>query len=479
MIPLTPFLIKSILWMAGFLIIYIVFLQNEKHFIANRIFLNTGVVFSLLFPLWRIKWPILTNTSPLINTQGKIMAELPYVQEMTETQAIINWNHYLTIIYLCGVVLFLLHLIWQISRTLLIAKKSYTEHSGSYKIIKSPKIGAAYSFFSYIFVNNDTPDYELKEIIKHESVHIEQKHWLDIWLVEILRVVQWFNPVAQLYGHYMRQNHEYLADQKALQETENPALYKAALLNQLIGGDLFHLGHSFNYSLNQKRFNMMKKESSSSISKLKILWIIPMLVIIIYACAQTDENFPDTNNLSDENYVYVIDGSVYNITQQQLFEILTAEEIESQELIKEGPDLLKYGSSTTTGIVKISSKEGVFNKKWADTDISTDINKKQAFMIVEHMPEFPGGKEALIEYIKEAVNYPEEAINNGIEGKVYVQFVIDKNGEIKNTKLLRSPNILLGQEALRVIKEMPTWTPGYQRGRAVRVQYTLPVKFEL
>jgi TonB family protein len=277
----------------------------------------------------------------------------------------------------------------------------------------------------------------------------------------------------------MRQNHEYLADQKALQETENPALYKAALLNQLIGGDLFRLGNSFNYSLNHKRFNMMKKETSSSIGKLKILWIIPMLVVIIYACSQADESFTETENISEENYVYVIDGSVYNITQEQLFEILTPDEIESQELIQEGPDLLKYGSSTTTGIVKISSKEKVFNEKWVETDISTDVNNKQTYMIVEHMPEFPGGKEALKKYLKEALNYPEEAQSNGIEGRVYVQFVIDENGEIKNAKLLRSPNLLLGQEALRVINEMPDWTPGSQKDVAVRVHYTLPITFEL
>lgn len=479
MTPLTLFLIKSTIWMAGFLIIYVVFLRNEKHFVTNRIFLNTGIVFSLLFPLWRIKWPNVINASPLTNTQGEIIAGLPVAQSMTETQAIINWEHYLTIIYLCGIVLFLIHLIWQISRTLSIIKRSFIEKSGSYKIIKSPKIGAAYSFFTYIFVNNDTPITELKEIIKHETVHIEQKHWLDIWLAEILRIVQWFNPIAQLYGHFMRQNHEYLADQKALQKTKNPALYKAALLNQLIGGDLFRLGHSFNYSLNQKRFNMMKKEASSSISKLKILWMIPMMVIIIYACSQADESFPDSNNLSDENYVYVIDGSVYNITQEQLFKILTPEEIESQELITTGPDMLKYGSSSTTGIVKINSKEGVFNKKWVETDINHDINKKATFMIVEEMPEFPGGSDGLQQYLAETINYPEEAIANGIEGRVYVQFVIDENGNTKDSKLLRSPNLLLGEEALRVIREMPAWTPGYQRGIAVRVQYTVPINFVL
>ncbi|MGQ1947767.1 TonB family protein [Geofilum sp. OHC36d9] len=479
MTPLTLFLIKSTLWTTGFLIIYVLFLKNEKDFVTNRIFLNTGVVFSLLLPFWTIKWANVISASPLINTQGKILAELPVVQSITETQAIINWNHYLTIIYLCGIVLFLIHLIWQISRTILIIKKSDIEQSGSYKIIKSPDIAAAYSFFTYIFVNNDTPDYELKEIIKHEAAHIEEKHWLDIWLAETLRIAQWFNPIAQLYGHFMRQNHEYLADQKALQRTKDPARYKAALLNQLIGGDLFRLGHSFNYSLNQKRFNMMKKEASTSISKLKTLWMIPMMVIIIYACSQADESFPDSNNLSDENYVYVIDGSVYNITQEQVFKILTPDEIESQDLIQEGPELLKYGSSSTTGIVKINSKEGIFNKKWIETDMNSDINKKATFMIVEEMPEFPGGNEALKEYLAETINYPEEAIANDIEGKVYVQFVIDENGNTKDTKLLRSPNLLLGEEALRVIREMPAWTPGYQRGVPVRVNYTVPINFVL
>ena len=95
------------------------------------------------------------------------------------------------------------------------------------------------------------------------------------------------------------------------------------------------------------------------------------------------------------------------------------------------------------------------------------------------MPQFPGGEMALRKFISENIKYPVEAKDKGIQGKVFVNFVINENGKIENTKVVRNAHPLLDAEALRVISLMPDWTPGKQSGKAVSVSYTIPVQFAL
>ena len=103
----------------------------------------------------------------------------------------------------------------------------------------------------------------------------------------------------------------------------------------------------------------------------------------------------------------------------------------------------------------------------------------EVFMIVEEMPEFPGGQAALQKYLASSVKYPVIAQENGIQGRVYVQFVISAKGEVTNATVLRGVDSSLDKEALRVVENMPKWKPGKQRNRPVRVSYTVPINFVL
>ena len=102
------------------------------------------------------------------------------------------------------------------------------------------------------------------------------------------------------------------------------------------------------------------------------------------------------------------------------------------------------------------------------------------FVVVETMPEFPGGQQALFKYLSENVKYPVIAQENGIQGRVICQFVVNKDGSMVDVEVVRSGgDASLDKEAVRVIKSMPKWKPGKQRGKAVRVKYTVPVNFRL
>lgn len=123
-----------------------------------------------------------------------------------------------------------------------------------------------------------------------------------------------------------------------------------------------------------------------------------------------------------------------------------------------------------------------------DEDLEVDLSEfempeedteEQIFMVVEHMPEFPGGEAALLGYINKNVKYPVICQENGIEGRVNVSFVINEKGEVINVKAYQGTDPNLEREAVRVVKTLPKWKPGKQRGRPVKVSFTVPVRFKL
>lgn len=120
-----------------------------------------------------------------------------------------------------------------------------------------------------------------------------------------------------------------------------------------------------------------------------------------------------------------------------------------------------------------------------DVDVVIDIEEEPepiievVFDVVEEMPEFVGGIEKLYEYLSKNINYPELAKENGIQGKIFIQFVVWKDGSIRNVKVVKGVHNTLDKEALRVVNEMPKWKPGKQRGKNVNAKFTLPIKFKI
>ena len=108
-----------------------------------------------------------------------------------------------------------------------------------------------------------------------------------------------------------------------------------------------------------------------------------------------------------------------------------------------------------------------------------EIEVEEIFDVVEDNPEFVGGMEKLYKYLSENIKYPEMAKENSIQGRVYVQFVVWKDGSIRDVKVVRGVHATLDKEAVRVVKSMPKWTPGKQRGKPVNARFTLPIKFKI
>ena len=299
---LATYLIKSSVWLTGFALVYALFLRNERFFVLNRIYLVSGILASLIFPLLTFRYTVLLPVVPTVEISEPQVQGIIAVNEPFPTQ-----NVLLLSLYIAGIIYLTYRIIRQTLPVFQIIRKSETQPFSSAKLIRTAEYPASFSFFSFVFVNPSIDETETREIVNHELEHIRQQHWIDLLLFEILRTVQWFNPAIWLYGHLIRQNHEYLADERALQRSSNPAIYRAALLNQMFGGPVISLANSFNYSLNKKRFNMMKQTISSPIRKLRLLLILPLIAGVFYAFATPEYKFENvTEKQEQEKPLYFI-----------------------------------------------------------------------------------------------------------------------------------------------------------------------------
>lgn len=156
------------------------------------------------------------------------------------------------------------------------------------------------------------------------------------------------------------------------------------------------------------------------------------------------------------------------------------EEVQEEEVIKTQEELTK--AEVTISIADVKGTDEVNGVDIAELNnqiVEENDTVSPPFFIVEQMPEFPGGDLALRKFLANSVKYPIIAQENGIQGKVFVNFIVDRNGSISSVKIARGVDASLDKEALRVVKSMPKWIPGKQGGQPVRVSFTVPINFVL
>ena len=222
----------------------------------------------------------------------------------------------------------------------------------------------------------------------------------------------------------------------------------------------------------------IKKSQHASLEDKKIIYVLMGFVFVLSLC-----------------YV-ALEWTEQEVTKYEVMddEFLFEEEVEIQQTTQETPPPPPPPAVQEVEVLNVV--EDI--EETESTEINTEDDKEEVviaapveapeeeeeeeviFVVVETMPEFPGGQQALFKYLSENVKYPVIAQENGIQGRVICQFVVNKDGSIVDVEVVRSGgDPSLDKEAVRVIKSMPKWKPGKQRGKAVRVKYTVPVNFKL
>lgn len=465
------FIIESGISLSFLSIIYILFLRKETFLRLNRLFLLISVLFSLVLPFlkFRIYEPKSIMLAEVTVTPYRNLMEAVTIYGQDLSGAVvqsISSSKLIIFVYLAGLVFFLGRLIFRLVQIAVVIFKNPVHQIGGVKFVSVNNDFSPFSFLGYIFVNpyrRRESGYE--KIIAHEIEHIKQGHSFDVLILEIMTVFQWFNPFMWLLKRVIRENHEYLADRAVLNSGISVAHYKKLLLNQVVGIQ-FDMVNSFNSSLVKKRIKMISRIKSSKTANLKyVLGALSLVaLVVVFACEQKQMIEAESASEQKERIVKLsLQDEKLKIEGEQ-----ADMEVIYQLLNKKN----RYEFET-------DSLGDIYLVKSAEPEIKTLDEDDQIFFIVEKMPEFPGGDLALRKYIANTIIYPEVAIENGIQGKVYVTFVVTTNGTIANTKIARGVDPSLDKEAIRVVNNLPRWKPGYQRGTPVNVSYTVPINFVL
>lgn len=297
------YLLQMSCWIGGFWLVYIVFLRKETFFNLNRWFLNLGLIASLIMPLFPVRYAV--QLEPKIPVDLSDLANLATVVPSTESVQLNYW----VLAYVLGAVFFRIQFLRQTAYLLRMKKKAEIVQIGQSTIFKIDVETAPFSFFSKIYVSKKlSGETELKAVIAHEKVHIEQRHWADLLLLEVARTLQWFNPLLVLYRKAMMQNHEYLADWGTLATGVSARTYQAILANQMLGVPILQIANGFTLFNPTKRILMMNKDKTKPIGQFKLLWAIPVVALILFSFSK-----PVYVTNSALNEAQIIDGETIQV----------------------------------------------------------------------------------------------------------------------------------------------------------------------
>ena len=446
------YILKSSVCLVLFYLFFRVLLSKETFHRFNRVALLGVLFLSLLIPFIEVttNHQVEVQQTMLTIEQVLLMAEMePATVDATGGVAVhevasLSWIEILLLVYLAGIIFFACRNLYSLIRLFRLIHSGKREklENGTTLVVHEQEI-APFSWMKYIVISRKDLEENGREILIHEAAHIRHRHSIDLLVADICIFFQWFNPGAWLLKQELQNIHEYEADETVINEGVNAKEYQLLLIKKAVGTRLYSMANSFNHSKLKKRITMMLKEKSSPWARLKYLYVLPVAAIAVTAFAR-----PEVSDKVEK---------ISSVKVNDLAAIVETKVVESA------------GDTTKPADVK-----------YVPAEVRKQLKGTPVFEVAEEMPEFPGGgMSAFMDYIKTNMRYPASAKENGTQGRVTVQFVVDEDGSIKDSKVLRSVDKDMDAEALRLINIMPKWKPGRQKGQPVAVKFTVPVMFRL
>lgn len=518
---------KVAVLIAVFYMFYRLMLARETFHRVNRLVLLLTAVASFVLPLCVITMheTVTMEAMPVMTVDNLTVDDVaPMPEPVVETPW---WQILLPVLFMIGMVVTIGHTLMSMFRILMLIKRSekHPQSDGTTICVSGNADVPPFSWMHYIVMNQSDYAERNAAILAHERGHIRLRHSWDLLLVDTLTALQWFNPAMWMLRSDLRAIHEYEADGEVLSLGINARQYQYLLITKAasIGG--YSLANGISHSTLKNRINMMLHKKSSQTSLLKLLALVPIVGLALAVNAEKVQDVVYTNTvppfveeLANEEILQaepqpaeVVDEAKNKpITFQVVFSpedspiagvtvliVETGKPVKSAETDKDGKFVLGnpvVGSLVTFTVVNYSKGIRITKDMVAKGDVvkvafeanrsekeesegTPDSNK--AYDVVDEMPQFPGGPSALFEFISKNIQYPKEAEDANLQGRVIISFVVEKDGSVSNAKVVRPIDPLLDAEALRVVNSMPKWIPGKQNGEAFRVKYTIPVTFRV
>jgi hypothetical protein len=276
------YLLEANLYLCVFYAGYCLFLNKETHYTLNRVYLLLSCVVSFILPVVQIGWlkPIDSATTVVIIAHA---GQHTVINE-TVTKPALTPQDFLIYCYIFGTIVLALVLFIRLYQLSKLTKASKTLVNNKYKLVNIEGSNTAFSFFNYLFIGTKTPASNI--IIRHELVHIRQKHSADIVFLELIKIINWFNPLIYLLQMSLKTIHEYIADEQTAAQESDAISYSSFLVSNAYGLNGSPLAHSFfNYNLLKKRIIMLNQKRSGKLARLKYLVAVPICAGLL--CAST------------------------------------------------------------------------------------------------------------------------------------------------------------------------------------------------
>ena len=415
---ILPYIIKSAMALALLYTCIIPLLEKETFHRLNRILILGCLIMSFAIPLVHFTG----GTNPTVDMVRQAV-QLPEVliNGNANEQSVWSWADIMTCIYIIGVVaIFLMTVVQTASLILRLRKCEHITDNRGNTIVLTDCATSPFCLFHYIVMSRDDYANNRSFILTHEQEHIRLRHYIDLIILQIATIIQWFNPFVWLIGKNLKAIHEFEVDEAVLNKGINATQYQQFLVVKAVGNRLQPFANNLNKESLKRRIIMMNQKKSNRWMMLKALFIIPVATLAVSVFASNT------------------------------------------------------GVSTVTG-------EAVRTANALPTaNMQTQQSATKAYEVVEVMPKFKGGESAMMEFLMMNMKYPQTAVKAKQQGRAIVGFVVRKDGTVSDVHITKSAgHAVLDEEAMRVVKSMPAWEPGKQKGKPVNVKYNVPITFRL
>lgn len=496
-----------------------------------------------------------------------VLPEVQVVAEKQESGRLLTFSvfHLLTLIYIIGMVSLLAARLWQIGRLQMRIRRGvlWKEEGRDANIYCHAGDVAPFSWMRSIVISETDWNEAGREIILHETGHILARHSWDVVLLTLVQMLQWWNPLCYMLGISLRDVHEYEADSYVLRQGVSAPAYQLLLIRKAVGSDSslwsgaggsYAFANNFNHSLIKKRITMMKKTKSNPWMRSKALYVIPLAALALSAFATPKfvapieetvsklegtgtEKSPNLQAFGEDNEkirdeetfgttmmrvrghdntqpLVVLNGKIIELpkdvnhetmnSEEQLTSLLNinTEDVESIAVLQKDEATKIWGDKGANGVIVITTRNG-------QQDAAAEASNDTIYNVVKELAKFPGGDNECYKFLAENIRYPKLCQYFGAQGRVFVSFVIEKDGSISHIEKKKAPSRILSQEdvvsykeknpnatelpeegmdlgdllyeeAKRVMELMPKWEPAKDKdGNIVRSIMTLPFMFRL
>lgn len=491
--PCLTYFIKVHIALGLFFAFYRLFFSKDTFFILRRFLLLSFFALAFLYPLFDIQeW---------IKEQHSLVEAIHLYSTMLLPEATVTaippglWHFagstFLYLFYAAVSVGLGIRFFIQLGSIIRLGYHTRPAILNGYQVRLLDRPGGPFSFFRLIFLHPaDYTEKEIQEILVHERTHVTQWHSLDVLLSEWLCIVCWINPFAWLLKREVRHNLEYLADHCVLEAGYDSKSYQYHLLGLAHATPAppglytnFHLFHLKN------RIRMMNKKRSCAIGRAKYLLFIPLAALLL-VCSNIEALARITRHLAEASTAppspVKIKATEGHPNHRPLADVNVARKESSVATQTDRADTFEVNAPA--GGARVLSRSGLDPQEIkaiepvAELDREVFTNEdpsRPVYKVVDEMPRYPGGDEALLQFIARNIIYPDEALQTAKQGRVVCAFIVEKDGAVSHVKVLRGIYPSLDKEAARVIASLPAWKPGKVKGQAVRVAFTVPITFRL